>query len=349
MTSVLFVVGEKTPGVCGVSDYTAKLVASMREVSDFDCRVVAVNALGTTASLKTSLKIFQSVVNASPHILHFQMPSAIYNKRFAPFLLPLALRNAPAMRTSKIVITFHESTAPTPLWNLRYALAIAGANALVFPSFDVTLSPLHKRLARTLASTVIPIGSNIDAHHAKAGRRTIRSLFPTHVEYVLTFFGLVSAEKRIEDMLTFVKDSPNVGLLILGGARANDVYMSQLPDVVRETGIAERVVIAGWLPEVEASDILAQSDAIILPLVRPNSGAFMAAVQHKRWVISLTPPPIAGHPLFRSVVTADDVSRQGLENFFNSHRTQAPDTSDVPTWADIAQMHAQWYQQVLKV
>jgi glycosyltransferase involved in cell wall biosynthesis len=296
--------------------------------------------------------MLRGILQSGPDVVHFQWPSRAYERTVTVFGLPLAIKllgRIPRPHRPAVVMTFHESTTPTLAWNIRYAIALLGADGVIRVAEEVVLGSSHRRIVAGLPTAVIPIGSNIfpTPHNGEALPLEVLRLRDT-VPVLLVFFGLVTPEKRLERILSIIRAHPDIGLAIVGGPGSDDGYYEALFHTVRDMSLTNRVVLTGWLPPSAVSKALQLADAVVVPNVRPNSGALLAAVQHGRPVFVFDAPAVqpGGWPGPPPLVLQDAVNsglRQALASW-----DYAAALPPLTPWPDIAHRHVTFYRKVLR-
>jgi len=253
---VALVPGSYRPDRCGVSHYTARLMAELTGLG-VECVVITAEAAarhharadiiaGTRgwgprmlASLPAALR------RVSPHILHIQHAAGSFDFRRAVFWLIPALRLTGWRRP--IVVTLHEygwwewqppllgplwgRLGPwgeaRALWDREDFTLLTGADAVIVTHEGAArvatqrLPQLEARLER------IPIGSNIPllAADIQAARRDLRVRFAWPLDTpVVSYFGFLHPVKGLETLLAAFRKvlaaEPRARLLIIGGAQS---------------------------------------------------------------------------------------------------------------------------------
>jgi glycosyltransferase involved in cell wall biosynthesis len=260
---VAFLAGAFRPDRCGVSHYTARLMAELSR-RGLDCVVITAEAAarhharadviagtrGWGPSMLATLPL--ALRRASPDILHIQHAAGSFGFRRAVFWLIPALRLTGWRRP--VVVTLHEygwwqwrPPLVGPLWGRlgpwgearglwdREDLALlTGADAIIVTHEGTArivagrLPQLEARLER------VPIGSNIPplAADVEAARRDLRSRFGWPPDTpVVAYFGFLHPVKGLETLLQAfrrVADAePAARLLLIGGAQSLALHGDQ--------------------------------------------------------------------------------------------------------------------------
>jgi glycosyltransferase involved in cell wall biosynthesis len=347
---ICLVTGEADTRRCGVADYTGHLAFHLNRTTDLTCEIRAFRRVDQTPT-EAGRRLLVQLLQDPPDIVHFQWPSRAYEGVVSVFLWPLTLKMARRIhgRRPKVVMTFHESTTPTLAWSLRYGMALLGADGVIRVSEGVRMARCHWWAARRVPSTVIPIASNIPwADNSPEPLPTAVTDLRLSVRYFLMFFGLVTPEKHIEQMIELIRQSPDVGLAIVGSSRPNDPYPDELRDRIVQLRLEPRVLMTGWLPDSVVSRLLQAADAVILPTVRPNSGAYQAALLHGRPVLTVQAPPHFESTCSANVVgTVAEAKERGLDVLLSRARPRPHPAASSPNWDQIAALHKHFYEDIL--
>ena len=215
------------------------------------------------------------------------------------------------------------------------------ADAIIRVAETVELSPWQGRLAAGKPQLTVPIASTVAVDSGPAMRRD--ALFSIPVSRVFISFGLVIREKRIEEMLDWVASHDDVGLLIVGGQRPEDPYPAALAAQIARQGLGQRVLMMGWRDQQAVSALLRVSDAVLVPVVRPQSGAYTAASQHGMPVVTLTPPS----ERVPGVIPLDALAGPGADAALLDARQDMERSSRPISWREIACMHVRFYRELL--
>ena len=171
------IMGVCPDGECGVGDYTRRLANSLRSLG-LEAELLCEGRWG----LRDVGNASKSLDKLQPDIVHIQYPTAGYGYRLVPQLF--------AMRRNSVV-TLHEASQSHILRKLLLYPFSVRAQHLIFPSaYELQFA---KKWAPWIAriSSVIPIGSNIDAVPDSANRR----------DQEIAYFGLIMPKKGLEEIL----------------------------------------------------------------------------------------------------------------------------------------------------
>lgn len=288
---VLFITGEYPPTVGGVGDYTAALVAQLREG---DVQVGVLTGGGATMpgergvarivpnwGLRGLLAIARAIRAARPDLVHIQYQAGAFGGRGG---IVLAARWLALRRRLPVVVTFHDRCAPYlfpkagPVRALALiTLARSGAATITTNGDDWAACNADATIAQRLR--LIPIGSNIPAlqpverSEARAATRAALGVAPETL--IIAYFGLISASKGLDLLLDALVHAAAGGLsdfrlLLIGGLvsatdREEFGRAGDLAGALRARGLDERTTITGALPATAVAAHLAAADLAVLP------------------------------------------------------------------------------------
>jgi glycosyltransferase involved in cell wall biosynthesis len=240
-------------------------------------------------------------------IIHIQYQAAAYGMTPPIHLLPryLRWRNVRGKR----FVTFHDLKVPYlfpkagPLrWRAVTYLAQSCDGVIVTNQEDFqTLTQIPNPKSQ-LPITLIPIGSNIDAHTITSiDREAVRATLGVKAaEVLLCYFGFLNASKGGETLVRVLAKVRSAGynarLLMVGGEvgasdPTNIAYAQRVQALVRELGVGDSVIGAGYRPPDEVTALWRASDIALLPYVDGASlrrGTLMAAIAHAMPIVSTT-------------------------------------------------------------
>ncbi|MDL5157783.1 glycosyltransferase family 4 protein [Actinomycetospora termitidis] len=287
MPEVAMLHGRADPAHDGVADYTARLVAALREHG------TVVRDVPVDPGPRGALAAARAARGAD--VVHLQFAPSAYRFSSWPGLLGDLVR-------APLVTTVHEYGwwSPRP-WRLpaRLGLADAESGRLVPRSATViTTNGAHEEALRRRHPRAqvlrLPIPPNVvvapDADRATTRRR----LRIAENAQVVVFFGFVHPVKGLRYLIDAVArlagEHPRLHLLIVGGftslALPDDeaaAFRAELTKHVADAGATDRVTITGHLPADEVSSALAAADLAAFPFTAgatTKSGALLAAFDH---------------------------------------------------------------------
>jgi glycosyltransferase involved in cell wall biosynthesis len=240
---VALVTGTCREGTCGVGDYTRRLASALED-------------LGVSAELMSeghwglldARRAVRSVESLSPDIIHIQYPTSGFGYRLGPQFY--ALRD-------KCVTTFHEASQAHILRKISLYPFTIRARHVIFTSecerqFVLRWAPWIRE-----RSSVIPIGSNVEAHGPNGIRRNFREI---------VYFGLLVPRKGLDDVLrlaALVKERGlDLGVRLVGSPHPkHGEYLQEL----RRKSEGLPVIWDVGLPDSQVSCRLAGASIAYLP------------------------------------------------------------------------------------
>ncbi|MCS6802023.1 MAG: glycosyltransferase family 4 protein [Chloroflexota bacterium] len=323
MATVCMVTGEYPPMVGGIADYTARLVAALRESGETvavltDRRALASGAChGVDAVPGWGFRRLPAVIRAirrrAPDLVHIQYQAAAYALRGAISFLPALLRPTPCLTT------FHDTRQPYlfpkagPL--RRWANAVLARDsraALCTNAADwQVIAGYGQPLVR-----LIPLGNNVPRQPVTARERQAARarLGADENDLLVGHFGLMGATKGVETLIAAVAALPRARLAFIGAAAGasdpqNAVAAERARAAIAAAGLEQRVAWSGKVPLAELSHLLQACDLVVLPY---HDGAsfrrttLIAALANGCATITTAPPPgsralaaVAGLPELR--------------------------------------------------
>jgi glycosyltransferase involved in cell wall biosynthesis len=249
-------------------------------------------------------------------VVNIQYQAAAYGMHPAINLLPVARCSTLLVRWPRslpIVVTFHDLRVPYlfpkagPLRG-QVILALARhADAVIVTNREDEVSLKYQIPNIKLQIARIPIGSNIaPCVHPGYDRDEWRARWGVGPnETLVGYFGflhpLKGGEALIRALAKLAAEGRAVKLLHIGGRtgssdpNTNAAYAERVESLVRELGVADRIVGTGFLPPDQVTASFLATDVCALPYVEGASlrhGTFIAALAHGRAIVT-TQPPIA--------------------------------------------------------
>lgn len=326
---IAIVAGDPSAGACGITDYSLRLVDSLRRAG-IDVEFVAWNS-GYRA-------VVRSLEAHSPELVHLQYPARSYRLSLLPHLL--TVRRAP-------VLTIHEALSAHPLRRLSLIPAAYRAKHLVFTT-EAERSYMVKYLGSSPKSTVIPIGSNIptlDRSRAPAPQ--------------VVFFGILTPEKGLNDFIHLaqlaVEEDVGVSFVIMGEVEPrHKKYVNSLQQMTTDLPVEWRFSIDSH----DVSRVLSCSLAAYLPYpdgVSDRRGSSLAALSNGLPTITTT--GIWTTPELSGTVMAADNPMQALRHLTSLlkdpqlHRDTSRrswDYASSRSWETISAAHVSLYSDLIR-
>jgi hypothetical protein len=290
---------------CGVGDYTLSLARALAGLPDVE--VAVLTSLGAGPDDTARVQVFPSMPNWGlaqaprllralcdwrPDVLHVQYPTQGYRLGLLPAFIPL-LASAAGVR---VVRTWHEN--PGPLGAPHFILEAVGSGpyVVVRPEFTRKLQWWLRPLVARREGGYIAGASAIPRSSLSEGeRRCLRERLLKGRRRLIAFFGFLYRWKHAE-LLFDIADSTTDAIVIAGEAGVDATYLAQLQRLADSPPWRGAATMTGYLSEVEAANLLAVADAVILPFAA-GGGV---------WNSSISAAVLQGAPV---ITTSDEAGR----------------------------------------
>jgi glycosyltransferase involved in cell wall biosynthesis len=290
------ITGSYPPQPCGVGNYTQKLVEELLKAGEeVDVVTTATKPLRNEPEVTLELPDWRfgtwrrALAKIPPDrydIAHIQYPARFYGYR--PDLAFLAFNLKRALPRTPVVVTLHEFSITHPFRKLTVG-AIASASAGVTLTTDSERGPLlrwYPWLRNRVR--VIHMAPSIPLEPISTARRQeIRSVLGVGPNVqIVVYFGLLHPNKGVRKLIQALSSNTlidrNLKLLFLSYFDPQkNPFHSELRDLSRAQGIAEKVIWAGFLDDTVSAEYIAASDIACLPFedgVTLRRLSFMAAM-----------------------------------------------------------------------
>lgn len=278
--AMLTTVGER----CGIAAYTSALIGGLRTLPDTSVKVVPI----TEGRQPTAHYIEQArLLNADDvDVIHIQhehsfwggvMPrsSAYWELRYllkkpvvltahTTYALEDLLRVASERRPLKLL------AKRLLLRNRAYKESIDTAPFVTAVTIVHTSAARHELIARGVKPEyviVVPTGVP-EPNAAPADASEFRARYRLESKRLAVIFGYIAPNKGYELTLRAMRSLPeDITLVIAGGARNPDMepYVAGLRSFISSSGLSDRVVITGYLSDLEAAEVMAAADLVLTP------------------------------------------------------------------------------------
>jgi glycosyltransferase involved in cell wall biosynthesis len=352
---VLFVTGSFPPMICGVGDYTARLVAETSKRGDLTIGVLTSVGAGDLTEQAVEVhplihhwrfrelpKIIRAIRQWRPDIIHIQYPTLGYGNKWMPYFLPLVL----SCLGFVVIQTWHE-----PPTRFRFFPNALTKDVLigVEPNFVQLMRKRYRRLMRRKVVHYIPIGSNIARIKLTAQERIeTRARFVSQGRAMIAYFGFAYPAKGIETLFEIADPSLDTIVLITQLDPKRNPYHLMLSALVNQPKWVGKVVITGYLDATDVARVLYSADAVVFPFlngVGMRNGSFLAARDQGTFTLT-TSKKLKGYDPVLNVYYCQpgniEEMRQALIKYkgFSLEYTEL-----IPyDWADVADSHILLYR-----
>jgi glycosyltransferase involved in cell wall biosynthesis len=320
---------------CGIGDYTQRLASAMANLPGVHVEVMTSQSAGSRLDgfvsvradvsnwhAQSALQAWRTLARLKPDVVHVQFPTQGYGSGRLASWLPLFAW----LKGAVVVQTWHEPSHRRDLaWFLLRAL-VPGSIIVVRPGFREMLHPwlsalLFRRELRFVRNaSSIPV-SGLSREEQVQLRSSIlggRRRLIVHFGFLYPFKGL--------DLVFEVANPETDRVVVIGKFEDGSDYEGQIETRIEVGQWKGEVRFLGHLPSDEVSDILAVSDAVVLPF-RAGGG---------EWNTSIHGAVANGA---RVITTSAD--RRGLDMETGVHYCPIDDVAamrraldDVPDWTD---------------
>jgi len=251
---------------CGVADYTRYLLAELRQRVEIPFVVEAAK--------------FAPEMNAVD-LAHIQHQYFLFGG-VAPWKSRFK-RLADRLRVPA-VMTVHEFVSPRGNPAVRGAIRLANRLHFRHPA-------VRRLLVHTEADRERMIQAGLPAEHLVVVRHGVppapklppreeaRQTLGAENRFVVTLFGFLSRKKGHKLALAALKALPeDVLLLFAGGGHPDDAtdYVEEISVMARESGVAERARITGYLPKEQVAVVMSATDLVIAPFTETSGSGSLA-------------------------------------------------------------------------
>lgn len=363
---ILLITGSYPPMLCGVGDYTAQLVSSLRQHTDIGVSVLtSVLDAADAASGRPEVRyvmpnwsvrglwcFLSQMRQIKPDIVHIQFPTQGYVLAVgAVAWIPLLCR---LMFRVPVVETWHEFVPRSEPNILRCMCAMAlGASALVVVRPDyLSRTPRLIRIALgRIPVRIIPNVSNVPTVILRPDERlAIRSKLGVGESRLIAHFGFVYPHKGTEQLFE-IADPEKHRLLFIGELSERDPYHAQLLACANSPKWKGRVTVTGFVPAADAARLLAASDAVVFPFIGGggNWNTSVHAATSQGSFVLMTSTERNGYDAAANIYyarpSAVDEMRKALAEY-SGVRNARPVTAE-ETWSAMAAAHQELYRSLL--
>jgi glycosyltransferase involved in cell wall biosynthesis len=379
---VLFITGEFPPMHGGIGDYTDRLaraleshgwdssvMTSNRAIDEApDERIVAGVDRWDSGILQT---LREAIEQVQPDVIHIQYQTGAFQMRPSINFLPLRL--GIRRRPIPVVTTYHDLLRPylfPKAGNIRRLvnrILAYGSDAIILTNERDFRQVQSNRWVRDRAWR-IPLASNIPIVEDVDRSQVLESYGLDPAGFVVGFFGFLTADKGIDDLLDALErpDMYGVELLVISGDLAttdtsNRRYHAQVMQRLENASIPAKVT--GYIPAADVASALRAVDLIAMPFrsgASLRSGTLLAALQSGTPVVTTDPRPgdslapfAPGESIWLVPVSETDFLHEAIQllrtepSLRERLSAAALDATKNFTWPAIAEHHMRVYQHVL--
>jgi glycosyltransferase involved in cell wall biosynthesis len=340
---------------CGVGDYTAKLGCAIKDSGKAD--VIFLSSLGQPIALRGveliqirnwSVRLLPEILRilsaCRPDIVHIQFPSHGYAPYWLPWTLPLVLR----VVGFRVVQTWHEFL---PMGGHKSSLlpSVACDTAIVVrPHFRQNISSWYRLLLRRKEIVYIPGASSIPRSRLSAAQREqLHADLRQGQDRVVTYFGFANPNKGVE-LIFRIADPRRDRIVLVCDLAEENPYQRGILSWCDGPDWRGKATVTGFLPADQVADVLAVSDAVVLPFPagggRWNS-SISAALEQGTLVITTSDSENGYDPVSNIFYCrpGDVESMARALATYGGRKNQGVDSA----WNRIAAEHLQVYGRVL--
>lgn len=270
--NILFITGSYPPRVCGVGDYTFKLLDFFKKRTErfnFDIFYKA------DWSIKYFRAYLAELKKIKPDFYHMQYPTEGYGYSFVPLFLFVFLPR------KKTIVTVHELSSRN-ISAYIYTKILIMFSGVTIVSNELEREHACKFLLNKKKVKVIPIASNIKVSEYATNKFSDRPID-------LAYFGHIRPIKGIEEFILTVSKLPvSSNTAIIG--QSLERYEEFFEGIVSEAKRLNINVIANK-GEDEIADILAKVKIMYLPFpdgVSNRRGSLLASIQNGCVIVTTT-------------------------------------------------------------
>jgi glycosyltransferase involved in cell wall biosynthesis len=290
---------------CGIADYSAALIAALRDHVALDTVVLRPNLLNPLGLAADARRL------SSADVAHVQHTYSFFGVDQLTYTLAWRLLRA-AIR-APLVLTAH-TVRPRGPSRFDGRLGSALANTVGAPAWHdvetfrraeavIVHAQLHRErlLARGVAADrcvvvppSVPPRVSVDATAVKA----FRDRHGLGSRPVVGVFGFVERAKRfalvLDALAELGHDAP--ALLVAGGPRLpeHDAVLAELRADAARAGLADRLVVTGYVPPVDVPVALEAMDVVVVPYATDDSVSYSlhVALAQGRPVVATAQAPL---------------------------------------------------------
>jgi len=328
------IIGPCPPGRCGVGDYARRLCRALQSLG-LEVEIVSEGEWRLSRVLQNSALLRQ--LNCD--VIHFQYPTVGFGWNLGPQSLSV-------LRPS--IVTIHEASQRRLPRKLSLVPFTFGSQYLIFTNeYEKRFVEKWAPWSRRIASSVIPIGSNIPTG-PQGGQRSLMDII---------HFGLITPNKGIEDVIELARLAREAGLpvavhLVGSVAASQERYLDQLREVSANLPVHWHLN----LTEQQVAERLSQSAIAYLPYpdgASARRGSLSAALANGLAVITRKGAHMPS--ALENIVRVSETPSEALTilselihspSVVSEMSCNSIDYAERFSWSTIAESHLKVYEEV---
>jgi glycosyltransferase involved in cell wall biosynthesis len=354
---ILLVAGAFPPTPCGVGDYTARLAEALASDGATEVAVltkeesvseqlnhVMVLPVVKDWSLSDMRGIMRVVRAWRPDFVHIQYPSQGFYGRPLTGFLPLFF----LIMGVRSVVTWHEPYGWRGL--ISPIMMCVAAKGLIFvrPNYLNLVPNAFRWLVKACRWKVISNAEAIPVSRLTPDDRLmLKAQYLEGRERLIVYFGFIYPKKGVDQLFDIANSETDK--VVIAGATPDMVYLGKVRGLANTGHWEGHVHFAGFLDAVDAADLLAVADAVVLPFMDGGgewNTSIHSALAQGTLVITTSIAPKGDEPdrnLFTASIGAVGDMRIALNGL--AGRKVVPNYGQ-SKWEEIAAKHIEFYKQL---
>lgn len=343
---------------CGVGDYTASLARALQDSAK--AQIAVLTGAGEISTipgveiiqvsnwgLKSAVHVLNAIARSNPDVVHMQFPTQGYADDWLPWMLPLVMR----IIGLHVVQTWHEFL-PMGGHRRSFLLCIACDTAIVVrPNFMQSISSWYRLMLGRKRVVYIPNATSIPRSRLSLEeRKQLYVAFRNGQDRVVTYFGFANPNKGVE-LIFQIADPHRDRIVLICDLTETNPYHREILSLCESPNWRGKVTVTGFIPSDNVADILAVSDAVVLPF--PEGGgswnsSISAALEQGTLVITTSDSEDDYDPVSNIFYCkpGDVESMARALVTYGGRKTKGLNSEGVG-WARIADEHLQVYGEIL--
>ncbi len=344
---------------CGVGDYTSSLANALCDSGKVQVGVLTgqdglssrseVDLIhGPGWRLRSAIEVLRVVAEWKPDLVHVQYPTRGYGGHLLPWFLPLLLRVA----GFRVVQTWHE-LLPMFAHAYSFLLAVAAKTVIVVrPHYTENISSWYRWLTRKVNFAYLAGAASLPRTDLSESQRSqLHAELAMGSKNVVTYFGFATPNKGMEQLFAIADPARDRLVLVCDLLRA-DEYQRTILEAAAGPAWKGKVTITGFLPARRVSDVLAVSDAVVLPF--PGGGgdwnSSVAAAQEQGTLVITTSGSKEGYDPIDNTFYGRPGDVESLARALATYAGRKTEAvlDRVNSWARIAEEHVRIYDGLIR-